>query len=51
MNEINMKSNKAEIVSAALEAIDYHTAENVRLKQQQKALFIVSGVMLLMLTF
>ena len=50
MYQTTEKSNKADLISEAVEAIDYYAEQNVRLKQQQKILFIISGVLLLLVT-
>ncbi len=47
MNEINYKSNKADVITESICAIDYHIAENKRLKQQQVVLAGISAFLLL----
>lgn len=46
--ETTMKNAKHDIVSEAVEALDYHIEQNERLKQQQLVLFCVSGFLLLL---
>ncbi len=47
MCETTEKTNKADLISEAVEAIDYFSDQNKTLKQQQKILFVVCGVLLL----
>ncbi len=47
MNNINERAPKAEIISAAVEALDYHINENNRLKQQQIVLAGISAFLLI----
>lgn len=43
-----MKDTKADIVSEAIEAIDYHKEAHERLKEQQKVLLGLCGFLLLL---
>ena len=51
MIETTEKTNKAELISEAVEAIDYFADQTKTLKQQQKVLFIICGVLLMTTLF
>ena len=51
MIETTEKTNKSDLISEAVEAIDYFADQNKTLKQQQKVLFIICGVLLLTTIF
>lgn len=46
-NTIDYKTSKADVISASIEAMDYHIEQTNRLKQQQKVLMGLCGLLLL----
>lgn len=46
-NTIDYKTNKADVISASIEAMDWHIQQTNRLKQQQKVLLGLTGLLLI----
>ena len=45
MINVTEKNNKADIVDASIECVDYYAQQNARLQQQQNVLMVVVGVL------
>ena len=47
MNDINYKSNKVDIITESMAAMDYFIEQNNRMKQQQQVLIGLCGFLFL----